>query len=105
MAAKTEENKAFVRRVIEEYWNQGNLAFADEYVSPDWVRIELFSPDKFHGVAGSKQALTTWRSAFPDLRVTVNDMVAEGDKVATYWTFRGNYPAAERQDRQSGSGD
>lgn len=89
--AIAEDNKAFVRRFIEEYWNQGNLALADQFVAADWVRIELFSPDKLHGVAGAREAATTWRGAFPDLHLTINDMIAEGDKVATYWTFTGTH--------------
>ncbi|MCM3903214.1 MAG: ester cyclase [Pyrinomonadaceae bacterium] len=89
--ASAEDNKAFVRRFIEEYWNQGNLALAEQFVAADWVRIELFSPDKLHGVEGAQQAATKWRSAFPDLHLTVNDMIAEGQKVATYWTFTGTH--------------
>jgi steroid delta-isomerase-like uncharacterized protein len=85
------DNKAFVRRFVEEYWNQGNLALAAEFVAADWVRIELFSPDKLYGVTGAQQAATKWRSAFPDLHLTINDMIAEGDKVATYWTFTGTH--------------
>ncbi len=86
-----EDSKAFVRRFIEEFWNQGNLALADQFVAADWVRIELFSPDKLHGVEGAQQAATKWRSAFPDLHLTVKDMIAEGQKVATYWTFTGTH--------------
>src|SRR3990172_2810683 len=86
-----ESNKALVRRFIEEFWNQGNLALADQFVAADWVRIELFSPEKLHGVEGAQQAATKWRGAFPDLHLTVNDMIAEGEKVATYWTFTGTH--------------
>ncbi|HKZ01329.1 MAG TPA: ester cyclase [Pyrinomonadaceae bacterium] len=86
-----EDNKAFVRRFIEEYYNQGNLSLADQFVTADWVRSELFSPNKFHGVQGAKEVATKWRSAFPDLHLTVNEMIAEGQQVATYWTFTGTH--------------
>jgi predicted ester cyclase len=76
-----EENKAVVRRYYEEMGNQRNLAVADELFAPDF-RLFPDSPPP-HGPEGVK-AFITWLciTAFPDLRVTVEEMVAEGDTVA-----------------------
>jgi steroid delta-isomerase-like uncharacterized protein len=91
MATTTEENKALARRLVEEFWNQGNLGLADEFFSPDAVRRELFSNAPVKGPEGLRQVLAGWRKIFPDLQVTVNEMLAEGDKVVTYWTSKGTH--------------
>ena len=85
----TEENKALVRRLIEEAWNEGNLATIDEILSPDYVlHIDAPGPP---GREGYKQDVTMHRTAFPDLRFTIEDMVAEGDKVVLRATLRGTH--------------
>ncbi|NOZ72830.1 MAG: ester cyclase [Chloroflexi bacterium] len=89
----TQANKALVRRLIEEAWNQGNLGVIDELVSPDYVlHIDAPGPP---GREGYKRDVLMHRTAFPDLRFTIEDMVAEGDKVALratlYGTHKGEY--------------
>jgi len=86
-----EENKALARRTIEEFWNQGNLNFADEIIASDYVRIEIGSPVELRGVEGAKQAAAKWRVAFPDMHLTIDDLIAEGDKLACHWTFTGTH--------------
>ena len=83
----TEENKALVRRLIEEAWNKGNLAVIDELLSPDYVLhiAAPGTPDR----EGYKQAVNMYRTAFPDFHFTIEDMVAEGEKVAIRATMRG----------------
>lgn len=83
------ENKTVARRYFEEILNQGRLAVADELVAPD-VRfdnppVSLTSREQFKGLV---KAL---RSGFPDLTFRVDDVIAEGDKVATRWTLTGTH--------------
>jgi steroid delta-isomerase-like uncharacterized protein len=79
-------NKALVRRVIEELFTKHNVALIDEFF-PDCVyRSPLVG--ELRGEA-YKQFLTQVLAAFPDGRWTVEDQVAEGDKVATRWSFTG----------------
>ncbi|MFQ5859851.1 MAG: ester cyclase, partial [Anaerolineae bacterium] len=76
----TEENKAVVRRLYDELWNQGNLAIVDELVAADFVDHNP-DPGQPPGPEGWKQSATVSRAGFPDLQVTIEDMVAEGDRV------------------------
>ena len=85
-----EGHKMIVRRFFEEAWNQQNLNVVDEIFAP----TVLFNGQTVTRDA-LKQALAGRRAAFPDIRVTVDDQVAEGDKVSTRrtWqaTHRGQY--------------
>ena len=86
----TEENKAILRRNCEEAFNKGNLAVADETIAPNYV---YHGPGgmEYKGPEGFKQFVTMFRTAFPDFHLTVEDMVAEGDKVAHRLTTRGTH--------------
>lgn len=82
-----EENKAIVRRFFEEGPSKGDLAAADELLSPDF---SLHTPlPSAPGIRGMNDIITACRAAFEHLNVTVEDMVAEGDKVAARFTARG----------------
>jgi steroid delta-isomerase-like uncharacterized protein len=81
-----EENKALVRRVFEEGWNAGNLDLFDEADAPDYVLHDPSVPEDVRGVEGVKRFASMYLRAFPDLHFTVEDQVAEGEKVATRWT-------------------
>ena len=86
----TEQNKTFVRRYWEEAWNKGNLAVVDELIATDYDGHPLPSdPDFGRGPAGQKQLVGMYRAAFPDVRMTIEDMTAGGDRVAVRWTARG----------------
>ena len=88
-----EENKAVVRRYIEEAFNKGNLAVVPEIIAPEYVHHTLFGEVK--GADGFKQVVTTMRNAFPDLKDTIDIMVAEGNVVAfslrAQGTFKGEF--------------
>jgi predicted ester cyclase len=86
----TEENKANARRVFEEVFNKGNLSVVDELIATNYVGHAPGMPD-FKGPEGFKQYATMNRTAFPDLRMTTEDTVAEGDKVVNRWTARGTH--------------
>jgi predicted ester cyclase len=83
-----EENKAIVRRWTEEGFGKGNLAVADEVVATDFVNHNPVAEQR-PGREGLKQAVAMLRGAFPDLRVEIEDMIAEGDRVAIRDTIRG----------------
>lgn len=81
-----EDNKTIVRRSLEEF-NQGNLSVIDELFAPDFVYHDPANPT-VHSRQDYKQWLTQFRAAFPDVRISVEDMLAEGDKVAYRYTLR-----------------
>ncbi len=86
-----EENKAVARRVVEELYNHtGNLEAADELYASSYVGHVPTSED-IRGIEGAKQFAATYREAFPDLENTIEDMVAEGDKVVTRFKGRGTH--------------
>jgi len=88
MSAK--ENKAIVRRDFEEIWHQGNLSVIDEIYTTDYIRHDAVIGD-MQGPEGVKQVVTMYHTAFPDLHLTIEDIIAEGDKVAYRWTGSGTH--------------
>jgi steroid delta-isomerase-like uncharacterized protein len=98
----SEENKAVVHRWVEAF-NEGNLDAVDELVTDSYVRHDPNAPE-VRGPEEEKRLIVMYRSAFPDLHFTVEDMVAEGDKVATRIGIRATHrgellgiPATEKQ--------
>ena len=85
------QNKMIERRLIEEVWNQGNFSVVDEVVARDYIGHSSTPAGETHGPAGYKQFYAALREAFPDFQVTVEDQIAEGDKVVTRWTARGTH--------------
>ena len=86
---KEERNKAIALRVFEEIFNQGKFSVADEIYAPDFKNHGLNRPDA--DLKTDQNAVHDEKKAFPDLKMTVNNMVAEGDLVAVHWTFRGTH--------------
>ncbi len=83
-----EENKALVRRLYEEVLNKGNLGVIDELCSADVVDHSA-PPGIPSGIEGVKQMMAMYRAVFPDMHVTIEDLIAEGDKVVSRYTLRG----------------
>ncbi len=81
-------NKQILHRFFEEIFNQGNLAVADTIVAADYNNHNPV-PGEPPGRGGLKQFVAYMRSVFPDLHITVEDQVAEGDKVTTRFTISG----------------
>jgi steroid delta-isomerase-like uncharacterized protein len=84
------ENKTIAQRFNEDVWGRGDEAALEELLDSDFVDHDALPgqpPDR----EGHKQILAVFRGAFPDLNVTTEDMVAEGDKVVTRWTARGTH--------------
>jgi len=89
----TEDNKALIRRFYEEVFNKKNLAAIDDFFAPDHVDHTL-PPGLPVGPEGTKQAIAMTLTAFPDLHLTIEDMIAEGDKVVTWFTTHGTQRGA-----------
>jgi len=86
----SEENKALVRREIEEVFNaQGDLDVADEIFAPEYVSHDALGPEDARGPEGAKETARMFRDAFPDVQLSIEDQVAEGDKVVTRWIGSG----------------
>ena len=82
----SEENKAIARRALEEVFSgQGNLDVADELFAPDYVGHDPASLEDIRGPEGVKEFGSMYRNAFPDVQLSVQEQVAEGDMVATRW--------------------
>ena len=84
---RADENKAIVRRFIEQAFNEGNLAAIDELVASDYVIHVARTEVRGHNAV--RKFVTMYRTAFPDYHCTIDDQVAEGDKVVTRWTASG----------------
>ncbi|MBA2463351.1 MAG: ester cyclase [Nocardioidaceae bacterium] len=87
----TNANKALIRRFYDEVWNQGNLAVADEVFAADYVRHDHRPGAVPPGPEGQKRIAETFRSAFPDGRMSIELMVAEGSFVVAQWTIEGTH--------------
>ena len=88
MAAR--DTKALIRRVYEEGVTKGNLAVFDETFAVDYVD-HLFRPELPSGRESLKVFVGTFRTGFPDVQITVEDVIAEDDKAASRITIRGTH--------------
>lgn len=82
-------NQALVRRVYDEIINMRNLDLIDEVASEGFVEHEAFPGLPSTGPKAAKAVLGMFLAAFPDLAMTVDDVIAEGDKVAVRGTMSG----------------
>ncbi len=83
-----EENKALARRAIDEIWSKGNLAVGPDIYSPNFLSHQHSHPDigDVRGLSALIEFVREFREAFPDFHDTIDDQVAEGDKVVTRFT-------------------
>ena len=86
-----DDNKALIRRFYEEVWNQGNLSAADEVFAADYVRHDLRPGHPPGGPEGQKAIARLFRAAFPDIYMSVDLMMAEGDMVMARWVTHGTH--------------
>ncbi len=84
-----EEDKSLVKRFYEEVWNQGNMDVTSEVFAEDYVRHDLRRTKALPRPAGQAKVASDFRAAFPDLRMQVDLLLAEGDLVAARWTTEG----------------
>ena len=85
----SDQNKDLVRRYLEQTVNAGNVAAIDELTSADYVGHMSGVPQ--FDRATHKQLLATFRAAFPDMRMTIEDLIAEGDKVVNRTVYIGTH--------------
>ena len=94
----SERNKALARAEFE-IWSTGELDRLDDLVADDVVHHDPYDPHAADGLEGLKKTIELNRTAFPDMRIEIEDQVAEGDKVVTRWvatmTHEGNLGGAE----------
>lgn len=86
-----EENKRVVRRLFEEVYNQGSLSVIDDLFAEHALGHDPTREEPVRGVESYRLAATSFLEAFPDLRVSLDDLVAEGDRVAARWTLVGHH--------------
>jgi predicted ester cyclase len=85
----TEDNKTLMRRFIEEVFNKKNLAAIGEFIAPTHIDHAAAAVGLPGGPEGSSQAIGMMLTGFPDLHVTIEDMIADQDKVVVRFTERG----------------
>jgi predicted ester cyclase len=84
------ENKALIRRYLEEVVNTGNVDRISDFISPDYIDRN----DQGRGIEGAKRHVLGVRQTYPDLHVTVGQQIAEGEWVVTRVTGRGTHLGA-----------
>ena len=83
----SEQNKAVVRRLFEDHYNGRNEGLVGELFAPT---VSLQTPDGvLSGLEGARSLLQAYATAFPDFQVTIEDLVAEGDRAVVRWSFAG----------------
>lgn len=87
----SEENKAVVRRFLDEVFGGGDLELVDEIFAPDYVLHDPAVPGDVVGTEGIKQYVNMYRGAYPDTHFTIEDQIAEGDHVVTRWKGQGTH--------------
>ena len=85
----TASHKLLAERVWEEVWHQGDLSRIDDLFTPDFVRHD--PGRELHGAEQNRQFINGLRAAFPDLRFTTVDLIAEGDRVAVRYHFQATH--------------
>jgi steroid delta-isomerase-like uncharacterized protein len=90
-----EGNKAVIRHLIEEVYNEGYLDGVDELVAPD-IFDHAAVPEHQHGIAGFKHVMEWVRTFSPDVHYDIDDIIAEGDKVAVRMTQSGTHTGTVR---------
>ncbi len=105
----TETNKATVRRMIDQVWNKRRVDLIEEFYAEDYVGHNPGVPPT-NGLEAAKAETAMGLNAFPDLKLSIDDAIAEGDQVAARWTMRGTHqgelygiPATGKQVTQEGA--
>jgi len=94
-----EENKAMVQRIWEELLNEGKTEKMNEVIAIDYV---YHGPGghEIKGIEGLKKFITWLHTSFPNIHFTVDDLIAEGDKVVSFWTMKGTHKSNKQVKHQ-----
>lgn len=87
---KLEQNKVIYRRFLQEIFNEGQLDKLPELVSPSYV-LHDGPPGTPNGPEAIRQVVTMFRNAFPDLKISLEEIIVEEDKVCARATTRGTH--------------
>ena len=90
----TDANKAVIRRLFADVFNRGDTDVVDELVGAEVLGHDPTSPEPRRGFASVKQVVVLFRTAFPDGRFPLEDLIAEGDKVVARWGLQGTHRGA-----------
>ena len=82
----SEANKHVIKRLFEELWNQGNLSVADQLFTPNYTHHDPATPDFGRGPESERKRANLYRGAFPDVRLTIENIISEGDTVMARWS-------------------
>ncbi len=85
----SDKHEATIRRLMDEAWNKGNLKILDELLAKDYVAHDPMYPSR--DLAGLKDQIGKLRTAFPDCRCEIDDLLSAGDKVVVRWRFSGTH--------------
>lgn len=99
----SEENRALIRRLVEEVYNGNDLDALDELVAQDMVNHSAV-PEHQHGIEGFRHVNGWVRDAFSDAHYRIDDMIAEGDMVACRLTLSGTHDGEFRGNPRRASG-
>jgi len=91
MATTEQANKELVRRFVEDAWSDGDLDLVEELVASDAVYHDPTLPDRPRGPDGSKQSIELYQTAFPDIQIRIEELIAEDDVVAARMTGTGTH--------------
>jgi len=86
-----DDGKTIQRRMIEEVYNKGRLDLIDDLIAPEYLGHDPALPRDIVGPPGEKELVAGYRAAFPDLRITIDEQIAENDRVVARWTARGTH--------------
>ncbi|WP_227376919.1 ester cyclase [Haladaptatus halobius] len=86
-----EEIETLARRMQQDVWNERNLDAIDELLAEDFVQHSTWGPSKVRGREEFKRQVAAFYEAFPDLEGTVDEVIADGDRVANRFTMRGTH--------------
>lgn len=89
--AMESSNAALMRRAVEELWNKGTLTLADEVFSQNFISHDPDNADLPRGPEGVKQHVSLVRKAFPNFRVAIEDLIAQGNNVVVRYTVTGTH--------------
>src|SRR5215210_927536 len=91
MSVSAEENKALARRWFDDLFNAQNFDVADEITAQDSVNHDPTLTDLPSGPEGDRYVVSLYHDAFPDVQITIEEQIAEGDRVVTRWSGRGTH--------------
>ena len=87
----SDTNKNIMRRLFDEVWNKGHQPVADELFAQNYSHHDSSTPDLGRGPESEKKRVALYRNAFPDIRLTIEDIISEGETVTARWSCHGTH--------------